>query len=151
MIEAHMHVAETYAQLSHARKLKVGSIVVKDDRIISIGYNGTPAGWDNNCEDEIEIRETYVIDMGGISHPITTTQLHTKPEVIHAEANAIAKLARSPESGQGSVMFITHAPCMECAKMIFTSGIKKVFFRNYYRSGEGLEFLKKCNISVEKV
>ena len=130
MIDAHMKVAEIYANLSHAKRLKVGSIVVKDNRVVSIGYNGTPSGWDNNCEDE---------------------NYKTKPEVIHAEANAIAKLARTNESGLDSEMFITHAPCIECAKLIFAAGIKSVYFKNFYRESNGLEFLKKCNVKVEQV
>lgn len=136
--EAHMQVAETYARRSKAIKLKVGAIVVKDDRVISIGYNGTPAGWDNNCEDKI-------------SYKPGEHELKTKPEVIHAEANAIGKLAKSNESGKDSVMFITHSPCYECAKLIHIAGIKKVYFRKHYRSDAGIEFLKKCNIDVEKI
>lgn len=130
MIETHMKVAETYAELSYARRLKVGAIVVKDNRVISIGYNGTPSGWDNVCEDDNN---------------------KTKSEVIHAEANAIAKLARTNESGLDSEMFITHAPCIECAKLIYTAGIKKVYFRNNYRDTSGLDFLIKCNLTVEKI
>ena len=130
MILAHMKVAETYANLSYAKRLKVGSIVVKDNRVVSIGYNGTPSGWDNNCEDENN---------------------KTKVEVIHAEANAIAKLARTNESGLDSEMFITHAPCIECAKLIFSAGIKSVYFKNFYRESNGLEFLKKCKVKVEQV
>lgn len=125
-----MEVAEVFANLSHAKRLKVGAIVVKDDRIISIGYNGTPAGWDNVCEDE-----NYT----------------TIPEVVHAEANSIAKLAKSQESGEEAIMFITHTPCVECSKLIYTSGIKKVYFKNYYRDQSGLEFLKKCKVEVEQV
>lgn len=151
MIAAHMKVAETYAELSYARRLKVGCIIVKNDRIISIGYNGTPAGWDNNCETEISETEICFLDQGGPGMPVTTISLKTKPEVIHAEANAIAKLARSSESGENAAMFITHAPCIECAKMIFTSGIKNVFYRNTYRSTEGLEFLKKCSVEVAQI
>ena len=135
--QAFMDVAETFAKLSHAKRLKVGAIVVKDDRIISIGYNGTPTGWDNNCEENHE-------DGFNIT-------LKTKPEVIHAEANAIAKLARSNESGLASTMFITHAPCMECSKLIYTSGVKSVFYRNQYRSSEGIEFLRKCQVEVEQI
>jgi dCMP deaminase len=129
-IKAYMETAEVFANLSHAKRLKVGAIVVKDDRITSIGYNGTPAGWDNVCEDD---------------------NYRTIAEVIHAEANAISKLARSQESGDNSTMFITHAPCVECSKLIYTSGIKKVYFKNYYRDQGGLEFLKKCNVEVEQV
>ena len=136
-VYAHMKVAEVYSNLSSAIRLKVGAIVVKDNRVISIGYNGTPAGWNNECE------YTRVDDVG--------TSFVTKPEVIHAEANAIAKLAKSNESGDQADMFITHAPCLECAKMIYTSGIKKVYYKNVYRSDAGIQFLNKCGIEVEKV
>ena len=134
-----MKTAETFAELSHARRLHVGAIVVKDDRIISIGYNGMPAGWDNNCEEVIEQHE----DGGQV--------LKTKPEVLHAETNAIAKLAKSTESGQGATMFITHAPCLDCAKLIYQSGINNVFYRDAYRSDAGVKFLEKSGIAVTKV
>lgn len=133
-IDAHMKVAEVYAELSSAVKLHVGAIIVKNDRIISIGYNGMPSGWDNNCED--------VLHDGS---------LLSKPEVLHAETNAIAKLARSSESGEGASIFITHAPCLQCAKLIYQSGINSVYYRNTYRSDDGLNFLSKCNIEVEKI
>ena len=148
---AHMKAAEGYAELSHARRLKVGAIVTKDDRVISIGYNGTPAGWDNNCEDEIIEESTYIIDMGGPEHTMASAYLKTKPEVLHAEANAIGKLARSSESGLNATMYITHAPCFDCAKLIHTAGINKVFFRHQYRNTDGIRFLNKCNIEVEKI
>ena len=138
-IDAYIDVAERFAKLSSAKRLQVGAIVVKDDRIISIGYNGMPAGWDNTCEDVVEVHE-----VGGV---VTKT----KPEVIHAEANAIAKLAKSSESGDGSTMFLTHAPCIHCAKQIYTAGIKKVYYRNTYRDTIGLDFLRKCDIMVSKV
>jgi dCMP deaminase len=130
---AYMDTAKIFAELSHARRLHVGAIVVKDDRIISIGYNGMPAGWDNNCEHEIN------------------DELKTKPEVLHAESNAIAKLAKSSESGLGADIFITHAPCMECAKLIYQSGIKRVFFGTAYRDDAGINFLKKSGIEVDHV
>ena len=148
---AHMATAENYAKLSKAKKLQVGAIVVKDNRVISIGYNGTPAGWDNECENEIREDSFYVIDPGGPEYPCSSIRLETKPEVIHAEANAIAKLARSNESGLASTMFITHSPCFECSKLIHIAGIRKVYFRNQYRNTNGLEFLKKCNIEVEQI
>jgi dCMP deaminase len=138
-IDAYMDVAERFAQLSTARRLQVGAIVVKNDRIVSIGYNGMPSGWDNNCEEEMKWPN------GHIAH------LKTKPEVIHAEANAIAKLAKSSESGKDSVMFLTHAPCMDCAKQIYTAGIKNVYFRSNYRNTDGLTFLEKCDIIVNQV
>jgi dCMP deaminase len=139
MIRTHMKVAEEYSKLSSAKRLKVGAIVVKDNRVISIGYNGTPSGWDNECEEVIKVYENG------------KQELKTKPEVIHAEANAIAKLARSNESGQGASIFLTHAPCMECSKLIFTSGITKVYYKNEYRDSSGLDFLYKCGVIVNKV
>lgn len=159
-----MKTAENYASLSTARRLQVGAIVVKDDRIISIGYNGMPAGWDNNCEDRVwdsgaggwlspeEIEAQYPFEE---YHPeaqrMVRYGLKTKPEVLHAEANAIAKVARSAESAEGSVMFVTHAPCMECAKLIYQSGIKQVFWRHNYRSEDGLNFLRQAGITLNKV
>ena len=133
-----MKTAETFAELSHARRLHVGAIVVKDDRIISIGYNGMPAGWDNNCEDTIQ-------------HSDDTITLKSKPEVLHAETNAIAKLAKSTESGDGAVLFVTHSPCLDCAKLIFQSGIRSVFYRNSYRSTDGTTFLERSGVTVEQV
>lgn len=136
-LRAHLAVAREYAKLSSARRLKVGAIVVKDDRIISIGYNGTPVGWDNNCEDEVSGADGE--------------QLVTKREVIHAEGNAIAKLARSNESGLGSTMFLTHSPCMECARLIYASGIDCVYYEHEYRDLSGIEFLRKCGVTVKKI
>ena len=136
---AHMKAAEGYSELSYAKRLKVGAIITKDDRVISIGYNGTPAGWDNNCEDESRYPDTE-----GIT-------LKTKPEVLHAEANAIGKLARSSESGINATMYLTHSPCFDCAKLIHVAGINKVFYRTQYRNTDGIEFLNKCNIEVEKI
>jgi dCMP deaminase len=138
-IEAFMDTAERFAQLSSAKRLQVGAVVVKDNRITSIGYNGTPAGWDNICE------YRYVNPQTHIAEDVT------KPEVIHAEANAISKLAKSSESGDGASIFITHAPCVDCAKLIYGAGIKHVYYRNSYRNEEGLNFLVKCNIETEKV
>ena len=134
---AYMDTAERFASLSTAKRLKVGSIVVKNDRIISIGYNGMPSGWSNSCE---------VIHLDSDDGAI----LETKPEVIHAEANAIAKLAKSPESGENSTMYITHSPCLDCAKQIYASGITTVIYQNEYRSNKGIAFLVKCGIEVKK-
>jgi dCMP deaminase len=135
---AYMQTAEIFAELSHARRLHVGAIIVKDDRVISIGYNGMPAGWDNNCEDVIQ-------------HSDDTTSLKTKPEVLHAETNAIAKLARSTESGLNATMFITHSPCLDCAKLIYQSGINAVYYRDAYRNEDGIQFLKASGITVEQI
>jgi dCMP deaminase len=145
---AYMDVAERFAKLSSAKRLQVGAIVVKDDRIISIGYNGMPSGWTNECEyEEVRYEQLYEEEM----KVIKTGNLKTKPEVIHAEANAIAKLAKGTESGNESTMFLTHAPCIDCAKQIYTAGIKKVFYRNSYRDSNGTDFLERCNVEVEKV
>ena len=137
-IDAHMKVAETYASLSSAKRLQVGAIVVKDNRVISIGYNGMPSGWDNDCE---------YLEPRIAQEPL----LKTKPEVLHAETNAIAKLARSSESGLDATMFITHAPCLDCAKLIYQSGISKVYYRNAYREDNGINFLLKGGIDVEQI
>ena len=145
MIHTHMKVAETYAELSHARRLKVGAIIVKNDRIISIGYNGMPSGWDNNCENEVI--ESYAGLEGAIIH----SNLKTKPEVLHAETNAIAKLARSNESGDSASLFVTHAPCLDCAKLVYQSGICSVYYRNTYRNEDGIQFLQKAGLQVNKI
>ena len=152
--DAYMKTAEVFAELSSARRLHVGAIIVKDDRIISIGYNGMPSGWDNNCEDKI------YCDDGDCSEqqlpktenlPWLRYKLVTKPEVLHAETNAISKLARSNEAGDNSTMFCTHAPCLDCAKLIYQSGISNVYYRNTYRVKEGIEFLQKSNIEVKQI
>lgn len=143
-----MKTAETFAELSHARRLHVGAIVVKDDRIISIGYNGMPAGWDNDCEYEEEILQS---EFGKGNWLEKTGQLKTRPEVLHAERNALDKLAKGNEGGLGSTMFITHAPCLECAKSIYGAGISHVFYRDSYRSEDGIQFLTKCGVSIEKL
>jgi len=136
-IDAFMDTAERFAELSSATRLKVGAVVVKDNRIISIGYNGMPAGWTNECEEVV--------------HRIAQEPiLKTKDEVIHAEANAILKLARDGESGNGADLFCTHAPCINCAKLIYGAGIKKVYYRESYRDTFGTDFLSKCDIEVEK-
>ena len=136
-LDAYMDVAHRFAKLSSAKRLQVGAIIVKDDRIISIGYNGMPAGWTNECENVTQ-------------HSDDTISLKTKDEVIHAEANAIAKLAKSPESGVGSMLFLTHSPCMQCAKQIYTAGIEEVIYKEEYRDCSGVEFLRKCGIKVTK-
>jgi dCMP deaminase len=137
--QAYMQTAQTFAELSHARRLKVGCIIVKDDRIISIGYNGMPAGWDNNCEHEMKWPNGEI------------RFLQTKDEVLHAESNAIAKLARSVESGEGASLFVTHSPCLDCAKLIYQAGISRLYFGAQYRDAAGIEFLNKSGVVVEQL
>ena len=166
-----MDTATIFAELSHARRLHVGAIIVKDDRIISIGYNGMPSGWDNNCEykdymsgdagswlspEEIYERwpfeETVVVANDNESFETSRRySLKTKPEVLHAETNAIAKLAKSTESGDGAVLFVTHMPCLDCAKLIFQSGIRGVFYRDSYRNTDGVSFLEQSGIEVKQL
>ena len=141
-IAAHMKSAFNYAECSTAEKLKVGCVLVKDDRIISIGYNGMPAGWSNKCE----ILSFFSED----GNQLPTQVLVTKPEVLHAEENAITKLARSTESGEGATAFITHAPCLSCAKLLYSSGIVEVYYVHEYRDTAGIYFLKQCKIGVNQ-
>jgi dCMP deaminase len=143
-IDAFMDTAERFADLSSAIRLKVGAVVVKDNRIISIGYNGTPAGWDNCCEEVVDVSPNDP----RYDYNHFTKELKTKDEVIHAEANAILKLARDGESGNGASLFCTHAPCLHCAKLIYGAGISSVYYRNAYRNNDGIDFLNKCNINV---
>ena len=165
--QTYMKTAKVFAELSHARRLHVGAIVVKDDRIISIGYNGMPAGWDNNCEHKEymsgdaggwlnpeEIYEQWPFEEEDIDPDLGYARryaLKTKPEVLHAESNAIAKLAKSNDSGLGADIFITHAPCIECAKLIYQSGINGVYYGENYRDDSGIEFLKKSGVNIEKL
>jgi dCMP deaminase len=167
----YMDWADRTAQLSHAIRRQVGSVIVKDDCVISYGYNGMPSGWDNNCEDkdymdqgaggwldpeEIYERwpfeETVVVANDNESFETTRRyRLKTKPEVLHAESNSIAKLARSSQSGRDADIFITTAPCLDCAKLIYQAGISNVYYRDSYRNMDGVDFLEKSGINVEKL
>jgi len=133
-----MDWAKRVADCSHAVRLHVGAVIVKDDTVISYGYNGMPAGWDNNCEDE-------VFQQDG------TSALKTKPEVLHAESNAIAKLAKSSNSGLDADLFVTHMPCLDCAKLIYQSGIRRVYYNENYRDDSGVKFLEKSGVEVIQV
>ena len=137
-VDAHMAAAEVYSKLSSAKRLQVGCVVVKDNTIIGIGYNGMPSGWTNDCEDVIQLSDD-------------TVELKTKSEVLHAETNALAKIAKSTNSSEGSSLFVTHAPCLDCAKLIYQSGINSVYYRNSYRDEKGIDFLKQCKVEVSKV
>lgn len=123
----YLRMARIWAENSYCVRRKVGALVVKDKMIISDGYNGTPCGFENVCEDDNNV---------------------TKPYVLHAEANAITKLARSSNNSDGSTLYVTAAPCIECSKLIIQSGIKRVVYGEKYRLEEGLDLLRKANIEV---
>ena len=161
-----MDWADRTAQLSHARRLQVGAVIVKDDSVISYGYNGMPAGWDNDCENKEwcsgggwlspeEIEEGWPHEGTYLDAAGNTMQgryrLKTKPEVLHAESNAVAKLARSSQSGRDASLFVTHAPCLDCAKLVYQSGISHVYYRNSYRDMAGVEFLEKSGVEVKQI
>ena len=137
-VKAHMEAAGVYARLSTAKRLQVGCVIVKNNTIIGIGYNGTPSGWDNDCE-----YADYYEDGDFV--------IRTKPEVLHAETNAIAKVAKSTNSTEDAEMFVTCSPCMECAKLIHQAGIRRVFYGHIYRNDDGLKFLEKCNIETIQI
>ena len=160
MIHLYMDVCNRVAAMSVAKRAQVGAVIVKDDNILAFGWNGMPSGWSNECE---EVLESY--DERAANNPLDPrdwtynpetkkyTALKTKPEVLHAETNAIAKVARSPESCEGAVIFCTHTPCIECAKLIHQSGISTVYYRIDYnaRKGSGKDFLIKSGIKLQQV
>jgi len=161
-----MKFAELTSTLSYAKRLKVGAVIVKgDSQIIATGYNGMPAGWDNNCEDvqwcsaggwlgpeEIEegwpYEGTYTDADGNLMHG--RYRLKTKSEVLHAEMNSLMKVAQSTESSKGATLFCTHAPCMDCAKAIYQAGISTVYYKEKYRDDSGLKFLSKGDVNVHQ-
>ena len=125
----YLEMARIWAQNSYCQRRQVGALVVKDGMIISDGYNGTPSGFENICEED------------GV----------TKPYVLHAEANAITKVAKSGNSSEGATLFVTASPCLECAKLIIQSGIKRVVYRDEYRLTDGIDLLRRAGIEVERV
>lgn len=143
--DLYMDLAFRIAEMSYAKRLNVGCVIVKDNNIISFGWNGMPAGWDNNCE----IETSEVVNIG--SREVTPSQTVTRPEVLHAEENALMKLCRSTNSSQDSMMYITHAPCIKCARLIHQAGIKSIFYSEEYRNQDGLVFLDKCGIEIEQI
>ncbi|MCQ2150740.1 MAG: dCMP deaminase family protein [Bacteroidales bacterium] len=128
--DKYMRMAAIWAENSYCKRRKVGALIVKDRMIISDGFNGTPSGFENVCEDE-----------NGV----------TKPYVLHAEANAISKVAKSGNSAEGATLFITASPCMECSKLIIQAGIKRVVYRDEYRLTDGVDLLKRAGVEVEKI
>lgn len=130
----YMDIAWRIAMMSHAQRLRVGSVIVRERRILSYGWNGMPAGWPNGCE--VEGADGALV---------------TRPEVLHSEANAVAKLAEASESARGSTMYVTHAPCIECAKLIHQSGIAGVIYERPYRDARGLDLLQACGVRVRRL
>lgn len=126
----YMRMAKTWSENSYCERRQVGAILVKDNMIISDGYNGTPSGFENKCEDDNNV---------------------SKPYVLHAEANAITKIARSHNSSEGATLYVTTSPCMECSKLIIQAGIKRVVFAEEYRINDGLELLRRAGIEVLKI
>ena len=158
----YIDLAQRIAQMSHARRLQVGAVAVKGDKILATGWNGMPTGWDNACE----YREYMKADAGGWLgveeilemwpyidefDPQRRYNLKTRDEVLHAEANLLTKMARSTESCEGADLYITHAPCIHCAKLIYQCGIARVFYLNDYRSDDGIKFLVQCSVTVHKL
>ncbi|MCR5695534.1 MAG: dCMP deaminase family protein [Marinilabiliaceae bacterium] len=128
--QRYLAMARIWSQNSYCKRRQVGALMVKDQMIISDGYNGTPSGFENNCEDENN---------------------HTYPYVLHAEANAITKVAKSANSSIGATLYVTASPCLECAKLIIQAGITRVVYSEDYRSSEGIELLKRANILVDQI
>ena len=127
---SYLEMAQIWSRNSYCKRRQVGALIVKDRMIISDGYNGTPSGFENVCEDE-----------NGV----------TKPYVLHAEANAITKVAKSGNSSQGATLYVTASPCLECSKLIIQSGIRRVVYSDEYRLTDGVDLLRKAGIEVEKV
>jgi len=128
--QRYLKMAEIWSQNSYCKRRQVGALLVKDQMIISDGYNGTPAGFENVCEDEDN---------------------STKPYVLHAEANAITKVAKSGNSSDGATLYVTSSPCLECSKLIIQAGIKRVVFTESYRLEDGINLLKRANIDIKQV
>lgn len=139
-----MGIADLTSKLSYAKRLNVGAVIVKGNQIIGTGYNGMPTGWENNCEEKVYKIDGWLVDEEGCY------ELKTKPEVLHAESNAIAKVSRSTESSEGATLFCTHAPCIDCAKLIYQAGISTVYYRDQYRDDSGLKFLSQGNVNVHQ-
>ena len=143
-VKYYMEIAELTAKLSYAKRLNVGAVIVKGNQILATGYNGMPSGWENVCE--VIIPEQIDPE----TRTITPSKLVSKPEVMHAERNCLDKVAASNESTQGAVMFCTHSPCLECAKSIYNTGITEIYYKEDYRSNEGISFLKNTGVKVHK-
>lgn len=143
---AFMNMAIEFSKLSYCMRSRVGAVIVKDGNVISCGYNGTPSGFENDCE----CVETVTIGTSEFDFSEEDV-LKTKPEVLHAESNCIAKIAKSTQSSDGSDLYVTMAPCIDCAKLIIQSGIKNVFYKDIYRDASGLKLLEKANIKAIQI
>jgi len=141
-IDYFMRIAELTSELSYANRLKVGAVIVKENQILGTGYNGMPAGWDNKCE--VVIPEVVDIE----NRIVEPERIVTRREVLHAETNALMKVATSTESSEGATLFCTHAPCIECAILIYQAGIKTVYYKETYRDDSGIKFLQQGDINV---
>ena len=148
----YIKVAQICSENSKANKLKVGAIIVKDQQIISDGFNGTPSGFDNQCEDE-KHKKLDRCSLCSQEHceGCDNIELLTRPEVMHAESNAITKCAKYGKATLGSTIYITHTPCIECAKLIIQAGIARVVYARNYRLTDGIDLLKKAGIEVEHI
>lgn len=145
----YLRMADIWSENSYARRRKVGALLVKDKMIISDGYNGTPSGFENDCEEETH-RDLNKCATCSIEHcdGCSNIKLVTKPYVLHAEANAITKVAKSSNSSDGSTLYVTTSPCMECSKLIIQAGIKRVVYRDLYHNTEGLKILERAGIEL---
>jgi dCMP deaminase len=156
-VDLYLGIANEVSKMSASRRTQVGAVAVKDHRILSIGYNGTLPGADNNCETaEFLLADMWISEEEAMriwKDPYTEAhfRLTTKPEVVHAEANCLLKMARDGQPSLGADIFLTLTPCVECAKMMKVAGIRKVWFRDEYRDLSGVEFLKSQGIEVEQV
>ncbi len=152
-VKYYMEIAELTAKLSYAKRLNVGAVIVKGNQILSTGYNGMPSGWENVCEHKIycEDGEYKEQQIPKDSNEWKTYKLVSKPEVLHAEMNALMRLAASNESSRGASLFITHAPCLDCAKAVYQAGIETIYYKYDYRSNTGIEFLQKTGVSIINV
>lgn len=137
--QVYMEMAKTWSKLSHASRRKVGALIVKNGSIVSDGYNGTPSGFENECEEPINNEQGQLIGY------------QTKWYVLHAEANAILKIAKSTQSCEGATLYITCSPCAECSKLILQAGIKRLVYEEEYTNTIGLELLKRAGVEVKKM
>jgi len=165
-IDYYMKVANLTSTLSYAKRLQVGAVIVNGNKILATGYNGMPSGWDNNCEkieymggstggwlSPEEIYEQWPFVEDDLDPDLGYARryrLKTKDEVLHAESNALMKVSASTESSEGATMFCTHAPCINCAKLIYQSGINNLYYRDTYRDTAGIKFLESSGVSVTK-